>query len=196
MQRSIIRVFAGVMVLAVSLTATQAKPLKVPVVYYKLPNGLKVVVSEDHVAPVVTVAVYYNVGFRIEPKGRTGFAHLFEHMMFQGSANVKKFEHVRYVEANGGNTNGHTDFDYTNFYESLPADRVELALWLEADRMRSLDVSEANLKNQQNVVSEEIRVNVLNQPYQNFEFAQLWGAAFKNWANSHDGYGDLHDVNA
>jgi zinc protease len=172
------------------------KPLSIPVVYYKLANGLKVVISEDHSSPVCDVSVYYNVGSRVEPKGRTGFAHLFEHMMFQGSANVKKFEHVRFVEANGGNTNGHTDFDYTNYYESLPADRVELALWLEADRMRSLDVSEANLKNQQNVVSEEIRVNVLNQPYQNFEFAQLWGAAFKNWTNSHDGYGDLHDVNA
>src|SRR5918912_3006556 len=79
-----------------------AKPLNIPVVYYKLPNGLRVVISEDHVAPVVTVAVYYNVGFRVEPRGRTGFAHLFEHMMFQGSANVKKFEHAKIVEANGG----------------------------------------------------------------------------------------------
>jgi predicted Zn-dependent peptidase len=178
----------------VSLAAS--KPLKVPVVYYKLPNGLKVVVSEDHVAPVVTVAVYYNVGFRIEPKGRTGFAHLFEHMMFQGSANIKKFEHVRYVEANGGNTNGHTDFDYTNYYETLPSDRVELGLWLESDRMRSLDVSAENLKNQQNVVSEEMRVNVLNQPYQSFEWIDLWEHAFTNWNNAHNGYGDLAEVNA
>lgn len=175
---------------------TSAKPLSIPVVYYKLSNGLKVVISEDHSSPVVDVSVYYNVGSRVEPKGRTGFAHLFEHMMFQGSANVKKFEHVRFVEANGGNTNGHTDFDYTNYYQTLPSDRVETALWLEADRMRSLDVSVENLKNQQNVVSEEIRVNVLNQPYQNFVFAGLWGAAFQNWANSHDGYGDLNDVNA
>src|SRR5262245_56150498 len=86
----------------IGLNPASAKTLNVPVVYYKLPNGLKVVISEDHVAPVVTVSVYYNVGFRIEPKGRTGFAHLFEHMMFQGSANVKKFEHAKYVEANGG----------------------------------------------------------------------------------------------
>src|SRR5678816_1010943 len=119
-----------------------AKPLNIPVVYYKLPNGLKVVISEDHIAPVVMVAVYYNVGMRLEPKGRTGFAHLFEHMMFQGSANVKKFDHVKYVEANGGNTNGHTDFDYTNYYQTLPSNRVELGLWLESDRMRSLDISE------------------------------------------------------
>ena len=97
-----------------NISAAETKPLNIPVVYYKLPNGLKVVISEDHIAPVVTVAVYYNVGFRLEPKGRTGFAHLFEHMMFQGSANVKKFEHAKFVEANGGSLNGHTDFDYTN----------------------------------------------------------------------------------
>ena len=175
---------------------TIAKPLSIPVVYYKLPNGLKVVISEDHLAPVVTVAVYYNVGFRVEPKGRTGFAHLFEHMMFQGSANVKKFEHAKIVEANGGSLNGHTDFDYTNYFETLPSDRVETGLWLEADRMRSLDVSAENLKNQQSVVSEEIRVNVLNQPYASFEWIDLWQNAFQNWANSHNGYGDLADVNA
>jgi predicted Zn-dependent peptidase len=181
---------------AISPRAAAAKPIEVPVVYYKLPNGLKVVISEDHVAPVVTVGVYYNVGFRVEPKGRTGFAHLFEHMMFQGSANVKKFEHAKYVEANGGSLNGHTDFDYTNYFETLPSNRVEMALWLESDRMRSLDVSEGNLKNQQNVVSEEIRVNVLNTPYQFFEWIDLWQNAFTNWNNSHNGYGDLAEVNA
>ncbi len=183
-------------IVSLNFRSASAKPINVPVVYYKLPNGLKVVISEDHVAPVVTVGVYYNVGFRVEPKGRTGFAHLFEHMMFQGSANVKKFEHAKYVEANGGNTNGHTDFDYTNYFETLPSNRVETGLWLEADRMRSLDISEENLKNQQNVVSEEIRVNVLNQPYQLFEWINLWQNAFTNWNNSHNGYGDLVDVNA
>src|SRR5215216_7898720 len=94
------------LVATVSIPGAEAKPLNIPVVYYKLPNGLKVVISEDHTAPVVTVGVYYNVGFRLEPKGRTGFAHLFEHMMFQGSANVKKFEHAKFVEANGGSLNG------------------------------------------------------------------------------------------
>jgi predicted Zn-dependent peptidase len=178
------------------LTSTPGKTVNVPVVYYKLPNGLKVVISEDHIAPVVTVGVYYNVGFRVEPKGRTGFAHLFEHMMFQGSANVKKFEHAKIVEANGGSLNGHTDFDYTNYFETLPSNRVETALWLESDRMRSLDISEENLKNQQNVVSEEIRVNVLNQPYQLFEWIDLWQNAFTNWNNGHNGYGDLKEVNA
>jgi predicted Zn-dependent peptidase len=178
------------------LSVAHAKPLNVPVVYYKLPNGLKVVISEDHIAPVVTVAVYYNVGFRLEPKGRTGFAHLFEHMMFQGSANVKKFEHAKFIEANGGSLNGHTDFDYTNYYQTLPSNRVETALWLESDRMRSLDISEENLKNQQNVVSEEVRVNVLNQPYQFFEWIELWKNAFTNWNNSHNGYGELDEINA
>ena len=95
-------VLATVFVFSFIVPTIQAKPVNVPVVYYKLPNGLRVVISEDHVAPVVTVGVYYDVGFRVEPKGRTGFAHLFEHMMFQGSANVKKFEHAKLVEANGG----------------------------------------------------------------------------------------------
>jgi len=196
MQQSMLKYLASLLLLTTSLSIAQAKSLNVPVVYYKLPNGLKVVVSEDHVAPVVTVGVYYNVGFRVEPKGRTGFAHLFEHMMFQGSANVKKFEHAKFVEANGGSLNGHTDFDYTNYYQTMPSNRVELGLWLEADRMRSLDVSEENLKNQQNVVSEEVRVNVLNQPYQFFEWIDLWQNAFTNWSNSHNGYGDLADINA
>ena len=195
MRRLLVTCLSLLMLIA-NVSYAHAKPLNIPVVYYKLPNGLKVVISEDHIAPVVTVAVYYNVGFRLEPKGRTGFAHLFEHMMFQGSANVKKFEHAKFVEANGGNLNGHTDFDYTNYYQTLPSNRVELALWLESDRMRSLDISEENLKNQQNVVSEEVRVNVLNQPYQFFEWISLWENAFTNWHNSHNGYGDLAEINA
>ncbi|MFN2533392.1 MAG: M16 family metallopeptidase [Pyrinomonadaceae bacterium] len=196
MRRSLATCLTLLLALSVCWSQASAKPLNIPVVYYKLPNGLKVVISEDHIAPVVTVGVYYSVGFRVEPKGRTGFAHLFEHMMFQGSANVKKFEHAKFVEANGGSLNGHTDFDYTNYFETLPSNRVEMGLWLESDRMRSLDISEENLKNQQNVVSEEIRVNVLNQPYQLFEWIDLWENAFTNWNNSHNGYGNLAEVNA
>src|SRR5918912_366557 len=120
--------------------------------------------------PVDVPVVYYGIGFRVEPKGQTGFAHLFEHMMFQGSAHVKKFEHAKLVEQNGGNLNGSTRLDFTNYFETLPSNAVETALWLEADRMRSLEVTEENLKNQQNVVSEEVRVNVLNQPYALFEW--------------------------
>jgi len=199
MRRLVVTCLTLMMVIASNLSinhAAYAKPLNIPVVYHKLPNGLKVVISEEHTAPVVTVAVYYNVGFRLEPKGRTGFAHLFEHMMFQGSANVKKFEHAKFVEANGGSLNGHTDFDYTNYYQTLPSNRVELGLWLESDRMRSLDISEENLKNQQAVVSEEVRVNVLNQPYQFFEWISLWENAFTNWNNAHNGYGELSEINA
>ena len=183
-------------VLLLACAGAYAKTIEVPVVYDKLPNGLKVVISEAHAAPTVTVAVYYGIGFRVEPKGQTGFAHLFEHMMFQGSEHVKKFEHAKIVEANGGNLNGSTRLDYTNYFETLPADRVETALWLEADRMRSLDVSAENLKNQQNVVSEEVRANVLNQPYGLFEWLDLWQNANQNWYNAHNFYGDLHDIEA
>jgi predicted Zn-dependent peptidase len=189
------RILPLLTLVAGALTAS-AKPLEIPVVYYRLPNGLKVVISETHVAPTVTVAVYYGVGFRVEPKGRTGFAHLFEHMMFQGSAHVKKTEHAKIIEANGGNLNGSTNFDFTNYFESLPSNAVETALWLESDRMRSLDITEENLKNQQNVVSEEVRVNVLNQPYGAFEWLSIWQNANQNWQNAHNFYGDLHELEA
>src|SRR2546427_6383657 len=113
---------------AATSASSIGKPVTVPVVYYRLPNGLKVIISESHAAPTVTVAVYYGVGFRVEPKGRTGFAHLFEHMMFQGSANVKKLEHGKIVEENGGNFNGSTRLDYTNYFETMPSNAVETAL--------------------------------------------------------------------
>src|SRR5687768_749603 len=168
----------------------------IPIEYFTLPNGLKVVVSEDKSAPVVLVEVMYNIGFRSEPKGRTGFAHLFEHMMFQGSGQVKKMEHVAIMQQAGGVVNGSTRLDYTNYFQVLPSNAVELALWLEADRMKSLDVSAENLKNQQNVVSEEVRVNVLNQPHGSFEWLDIWQRANVNWANAHNFYGDLADLEA
>jgi predicted Zn-dependent peptidase len=169
---------------------------KVPVEHFTLPNGLKVVVSEDRTAPVALVEVMYNIGFRSEPKGRTGFAHLFEHMMFQGSGNVKKMEHVAIMQQAGGVVNGSTRLDYTNYFQVLPSNAVELALWLEADRMKSLDVSAENLKNQQNVVSEEVRVNVLNQPHGAFEWLEIWQRANTSWYNAHNFYGDLADLEA
>src|SRR6266566_858535 len=119
--------FSVVLTILLTAAAASAKTVNVPVEYYRLPNGLKVVISESHAAPTVTVAVYYGVGFRIEPKGQTGFAHLFEHMMFQGSANVKKMEHAKIVEANGGNLNGSTRLDFTNFFEWLD-------LWIAANQ--------------------------------------------------------------
>src|SRR5918994_153247 len=173
-----------------------AQTFTVPVEYFTLDNGLKVVVSTDRSAPVVLVEVIYNIGFRVEPKGRTGFAHLFEHMMFQGSANVKKMQHVALVQEAGGIVNGSTRFDYTNYFQSLPSNGLERALFLEADRMRSLEVTAENLKNQQNVVSEEVRVNVLNQPHGAFDWIEIWERANTNWHNAHDFYGDLSELEA
>jgi predicted Zn-dependent peptidase len=170
--------------------------ISVPVTYYKLPNGLKVVLSQEHSAPLVTVAVYYNIGFRIEPRDRTGFAHLFEHLMFQGSKNLGKMEFIRLVESNGGVLNGSTRFDFTNYFAVVPAHKTETILWAEADRMRGLDITQDNLTNQQGVVGNEVKVNVLNQPYGSFPWIDLPMAAFQNWYNSHNFYGDLHDIEA
>jgi predicted Zn-dependent peptidase len=191
------RFLSSLVALLLFVTApVPAQTFKIPVEYFKLDNGLKVVVSEDHSAPVVLVEVIYNIGFRLEPKGRTGFAHLFEHMMFQGSANVKKMQHVALMQEAGGVVNGSTRFDYTNYFQSLPANALERALFLEADRMRSLDVTAENLKNQQNVVSEEVRVNVLNQPHGAFDWIEIWERANTNWHNAHDFYGKLDELEA
>src|SRR5260370_1001724 len=131
----------------------------------KLANGLHVVVGPDTTAPVVTVGVYYKIGFRLEPQGRSGFAHLFEHMMFQGSANAPKMQHIKLINSSGGTLNGSTHYDVTNYFESVPSNALERVLWLEADRMRDLKADEEHLPNQGDVVKEEVRVNVLNQPY-------------------------------
>jgi zinc protease len=176
-------------------TRTAAR-LQVPVEYYKLPNGLKVVLSRDTTTPTVAMAVYYNIGFRNEPKDRTGFAHLFEHMMFQGSANLGKMQFIRLVESNGGLLNGSTRFDFTNYYQVIPSHVLETVLWAEADRMRGLEIGPENLKNQQEVVKSEVRVNVLNQPYGGFPLIDLPMAANENWYNAHNFYGDLADLDA
>jgi Insulinase (Peptidase family M16) len=146
---------------------------KVPVEYYKLANGLRVVLSPDHTSPTICVGVYYHIGFRIEPRDRTGFAHLFEHMMFQGSQNLGKMEFVKLVQQNGGILNGSTRFDFTNYFETLPSNKLETALWAEADRMGGLAVNEDNLKNQQGVVGNEVKVNVLNSPYGGFPWLDM-----------------------
>jgi zinc protease len=169
---------------------------KVPVEYYKLPNGLRVVLSPDHTSPTICVGVYYRIGFRIEPRDRTGFAHLFEHMMFQGSQNLGKMEFVKLVQKNGGVLNGSTRFDFTNYFEILPANKLETALWAEADRMGGLAVTEENLKNQQGVVGNEVKVNVLNRPYGGFPWLDMPQYANSNWYNAHNFYGDLKDIEA
>ena len=176
--------------------APPAATLEVPVDYHKLENGLKVVFSVDRTAPTAVVAVYYGIGFRVEPRDRTGFAHLFEHLMFQGSGNLGKMELVRLIQSNGGVLNGSTRFDFTNYFEIVPAHTLETMLWAEADRMRSLAITEENLTNQKNVVKNEVRVNVLNQPYGGFPWLDLPQYANTNWFNAHNFYGDLADLDA
>jgi predicted Zn-dependent peptidase len=185
---------------AAPAAAAPAKPaapsLNVPTEYYKLANGLRVVLSEDHSVPLSTVAVYYNIGFRIEPRDRTGFAHLFEHMMFQGSTNLGKMEFIKLVETNGGVLNGSTRFDFTNYYEVVPSNTLQTILWAEADRMGGLNITQANLDNQNGVVQNEVKVNVLNRPYGGFPWLDVPQYANRNWYNAHNFYGDLHDLDA
>ncbi len=162
----------------------------------RLANGLRVVVLPDRTSPVVAVAVYYDVGMRSEPQGRTGFAHLFEHLMFQGSASLGKTDHFTYVQGAGGVLNGSTHVDYTNYYEVLPSSATELALFLEADRMRSVALTQDNLDNQVAVVQNEIRVNVQNRPYGGFPWLSMPPVLFDSFANTHDGYGSFVDLEA
>ena len=150
--------------------------------------------APDRGAGVVGVAVHYDVGFRSEPQGRTGFAHLFEHLMFQGSESLPKLEHFRLVQSSGGVFNGSTHTDYTDYFEVVPAGALERALFLEADRMRAPRITAENLTNQVDVVSEEIRLNVLNRPYGGFPWIQLPALLFDSFANSHNGYGDFVDL--
>jgi len=207
--RSLFRPLAATLAAALLFTSTPAAAagklaaapaaatgLQVPVEYYRLPNGLRVVLSRDTTLPTTTVGVYYQIGFRIEPKGRTGFAHLFEHMMFQGTPNLPKGGLDQIVSGNGGAINGSTRFDYTNYYEVVPAHVLESVLWVEADRMRGLDINAASLANQQGVVKNEVRVNVLNRPYGGFPWLSLPQYANTNWNNAHNFYGDLTELDA
>ena len=163
-------------------------------VHHTLGNGLRVVLAPDRSAPVIGVGVLYDVGMRSEPEGRTGFAHLFEHLMFQGSATLEKLEHFRYVQSSGGMFNGSTHVDYTDYFEALPSNALERGLFLEADRMRSPRITEENLANQLEVVKNEIRVNVLNRPYGGFPWIYLPAVLFDSFANSHNGYGGFEDL--
>jgi predicted Zn-dependent peptidase len=162
---------------------------------FTLYNGLRVVLNQDASVPVVSVSVYYDVGSRNEPEGRTGFAHLFEHMMFQGSENVPKAAHFQYISNAGGTMNGTTSSERTNYFETLPASELPLALWLESDRMRSLSVTQENLDNQREAVKEEKRLRYDNQPYVN-GFLRLFEMSFKNPANAHSTIGSMEDLDA
>ncbi len=162
---------------------------------FTLPNGLRVVFSEDHSIPTAAVVLVYDVGARDEQKGRSGFAHLFEHMMFEGSENVGKSDHFKYLEGLGGYVNASTHPDFTNYFEKLPSNQIELALWLESDRMRSLKVTEENFKNQLETVKEEKRQRIDNQPLTpaSIRFEEL---LFDNWANQHAVIGSFADLEA
>src|SRR5690606_13089195 len=166
----------------------------VPVAVRQLDNGLTVVVSEDHSSPTVGVSVVYHVGMRLEPRNRTGFAHLFEHLMFEGTPNAPEGTFDRVITGGGGRNNGSTRADFTNYIEVAPVSALEPILWLEADRMKTLDFNPVTLKNQQDVAKEEIRVNVKNQPYGGFMWIDIGQHAFSTWENNHDGYGSCEDL--
>jgi len=166
-----------------------------PIEEFTLANGLRVVLSPDRAIPVVSIAVYYDVGSRNEKEGRTGFAHLFEHMMFQGSENVPKAAHFQYIFNAGGTMNGTTSTERTNYFETLPSNYLPLAFWLESDRMRSLKVTQENLDNQRNAVQEEKRLRYDNQPYVN-AFLRMNELIFKNPANAHSTIGSMEDLDA
>ena len=161
----------------------------------KLKNGLRVILSEDHSAPVYSIAVTYNVGSRNELKGRTGFAHLFEHIMFEGSANVGRNEHSTLIKEMGGSDNGTTNSDRTLYFETLPANQLELGIFLEADRMRSLNLNQQTLDNQRNAVQEERRFRVDNQPY-GTTFEAIDDTVFDSFPYKHSTIGSMADLNA
>ena len=164
----------------------------------RLPNGLRLIISEDHLAPVAAVNVWYNVGSKHEVEGKTGFAHLFEHVMFQGSAHVGKTEHMALVQAAGGTLNGTTWLDRTNYFETMPSHQVDLALWLEADRMGTLlqALSQENLDNQREVVKNEKRWSYDNRPYGSW-IEKMLGAIFpEGHPYHHPTIGSMEDLDA
>jgi predicted Zn-dependent peptidase len=159
-----------------------------------LENGLRVVMNQDHTVPTVAISVYYDVGSRNEAKGRSGFAHLFEHMMFQGSANVGKGEHFSLIINRGGSANGTTSNDRTNYFETLPSSELALGLWLEADRMRSLSITQQNFENQRMTVMEERRQRIDNQPYIPSMLRINELAYGDYWPYAHSTIGDMQDL--
>ncbi len=173
----------------------EAQSFEVPFEVFRLDNGLRIILSEDHSAPTYSICVVYDVGSRNERPGKTGFAHLFEHMMFQGSENVGKGEHFILIQNNGGSMNGTTSVDRTNYFETLPANQLDLGLFLEADRMRSLDISEATLENQRQTVKEERRRGYDNAPYGR-TFLTLNETAYESFAYSHSTIGSMEDLDA
>src|SRR5882672_6623473 len=188
-------IVAVVAVLRPLASAAPVRELQIPIQQFTLKNGLRVVLSEDHAAPTVSLCVTFDVGSRNAQLGRTGFAHLFEPLMFQGSQNVGKGEHLILVRVNGGDVNGTTSDDSTNYYERVPANQLDMALFLEADRMRALRVTQANLDNQRSTVQEERRLRMDNQAYG--KTGEILGdLAYDNFAYKHSTMGSMADLNA
>ncbi|MBZ5661157.1 MAG: insulinase family protein [Acidobacteriia bacterium] len=208
MKRFLFHFTAGVVLsLAIAAGTASASPqsppaqaaaipkVQIPIQQITLANGLRIVLSEDHAAPTVSLCITYDVGSRNELAGHTGFAHLFEHMMFQGSQNVGKGEHLILVRVNGGDVNGTTTQDSTNYFERVPANQLDMALFLESDRMRALRITQANLDNQRNTVQEERRLRMDNQAYgKTYEIID--GLAYDSFAYKHSTMGSMDDLNA
>jgi len=187
--------FAFLFLILFCVVLQAAQPV-IPIEKYTLKNGMRVILSRDNAVPVVTLYMIYDVGARVEEKGRTGFAHLFEHMMFEGSANVPKGMHFKLVESNGGTLNGSTHPDYTDYFEVLPSNKLAVGLWLESDRMRSLAITKKNLDNQKEAVKQERRLSFDNRPYSTAIVDRWPELAFRNWQNSHSLIGSFEDLNA
>tara|TARA_B100001115_G_C15847162_1_gene427517 strand:+ start:2052 stop:3368 length:1317 start_codon:yes stop_codon:yes gene_type:complete len=162
---------------------------------YDLPNGLHVILHEDHSTPIVAVSVLYHVGSKNEKEGRSGFAHFFEHLMFEGSPNIERGEYMKIVQANGGALNANTSFDRTYYYEILPSNQLELGLWLESERMLQATVDLEGVETQREVVKEEKRLRIDNQPYGSFQ-AKMFGAAFGDSYYGIPPIGTMEDLNA
>ncbi|MCC6244712.1 MAG: insulinase family protein [Gemmatimonadaceae bacterium] len=198
MRRAAFRTLAGTTLFGLTAPLA-AQTFRAPTTEtYTLDNGLRVILAEDHAAQVVTVNVWYDVGARNERPGRTGFAHLFEHMMFQGSAHVAKGDHLSLVQRSGGTLNASTAEDRTNYFQSLPSNRVNLGLWLEAERMRSLRVTKEHFENQRETVKEERRLRIDNQPYMGAYYSAIAGVfdPARCFAYAHETIGSMDDLNA
>jgi len=179
--------------LALTLAA-QDRPPKLKITTAELPNGLKMVMHEDHSRPVINMQVWYHVGSKDEREGRTGFAHLFEHLMFRGSKNVGPEDHMKYVREAGGQVNAYTSFDQTVYWETFPSNYLERMIWLEADRLSSLNISEENFTKEREVVKEERRLRVENPPYGLLR-DDLWKIAYKQYPYTHSPIGNMEDLN-
>ncbi|OGR92507.1 MAG: hypothetical protein A2V88_01205 [Elusimicrobia bacterium RBG_16_66_12] len=178
------------------MLATPARADRIDFSSFTLPNGLRVLVSRDASVPVVATAMIVDVGGRHEAPGRSGFAHLFEHMMFEGSAHVPKGGFDRILESYGGDNNASTHADFTFYYEVLPSNALAVALWLDADRIGALSVTHEAVKNQIEVVKEEKRMRVDNEPYGSALYVDVGSHSFVNWQNAHPVIGSFADLDA